>query len=766
MHNTIASQFRLVKGYTHRHLKFDFVAAIVVFLVAIPLCLGIALASGTPLFSGIISGIVGGIVVGIFSGSQVSVSGPAAGLAAVVLAAGIQLGDFNTLLLAIVLCGVMQLMLGYLKAGFIIEYVPSNVVQGLLCAIGILLIIKQLPLAFSSAANISEFQSNLLDATEGFSLKPLQNLSQHINSGAAIISIISLTILTVHEKINVNYIRSIPSSIIVVLVGILINEEFLLTHSQHLQTNPQLVNIPEHSGLLDLIKQLQFPNWQALINIKVYIYAIIIAIVASLESLLNVKAGEKLDKKKRYCSKDQELIAQGLGNITAGLIGGIPITSVIVRTSVNIQTGAKTKMSAIMHGFLLLFAVLLIPGLLNKIPIASLAIILIFIGYKLTKPAIFKTIYNQGWDRFIPFIATVIGIVMLNLLVGILIGLAISLFYILKTNSQARLDIVTEVYPNGTINRLLLPQQITFLNKASLVAELAAIPRASQLIIDARYSRYIDKEIIELIKDFQIEQAAHKEISLNLIGFKEHYDIHNFIDFINVTTYDVQANLSPQDVLVLLREGNERFIKDKRIHRSPQIDIHYTAKTQHPIGIVLGCVDSRVPVETIFDMGFGDLFCARIAGNVVNDDILASMEFACGVAGAKLIVVLGHTRCGAIQAACNQVEQGHLTQLLAKIKPAINAEATIQEDRTGQNSDFTSKVTQLNIANTLNQIYQKSESLQLLIDQDAIAIVGATYDVETGKVHFSTYRQQLAQLTQELDNPLNAKMHALLANNP
>ncbi|WP_043874564.1 bifunctional SulP family inorganic anion transporter/carbonic anhydrase [Legionella massiliensis] len=762
MTEALNSGFRRLRVYQSRHLKFDFVAGIVVFLVAIPLCLGIALASGAPLFSGILSGIIGGVIVGSLSGSQVSVSGPAAGMAAVVLAAIAQLGDFNTFLLALVLAGCLQVIIGSLRAGFIAEYIPSNVVQGLLCAIGILLIIKQLPLAFTLSTDLKELKVHLLESTESLAFNPLYHMHEHINRGASIISLISFAILIFSEKTKIKWLKGIPAPIIVVIAGIVINEIFLMTESSFAQAYPHLVNIPEHNGFSDLLGQLQYPSWSAWSNPKVYLYAFIIAIVASLESLLNVKAGEKLDSKHRYCSKDQELIAQGVGNLAAGLIGGIPVTSVIVRTSVNIQAGSKSKFSTILHGIFLFLAVLLIEQWLNKIPLSSLAAILIFTGYKLTKPSIYRAIYEQGMDRFIPFVATVVSIVIFNLLIGILIGLAISLFFILKSNSTARFDIIKEIYPTGEASRLVLPQQITFLNKASLIAELSSIPRNSQLIIDARYSNYIDKEICELIKEFQQEQAPLKQISLNLIGFKEHYDIHNYIDFINVTTFDVQANLSPQQVLSILLEGNQRFLNDTRIHRTTKIDIKYTAETQHPIAVVLGCIDSRVPVETVFDMSFGDLFCVRVAGNVVNEDILASIEYACHVAGAKLIVVLGHTRCGAIQASCDHVEKGHITQLLAKIKPAIAAETEITSDRSSKNTEFVTRVTELNIANTLQQIYHDSEILKLMIDQENIGLVGALYDVRTGQVSFKDYTPALKSLEHETDNHLREKIQKVL----
>jgi carbonic anhydrase len=674
-----------------------------------------------------------------------------------------QLGDFNTFLLALTFAGVLQIIIGACRAGFFADYVPSNVVQGLLCAIGLLLIAKQLPLALSFSADLSQIQSHLLGTTEGFSVQPIYNLLTHIDFGATLISVFSLLLLIFFDKTKNSALKNFPAPIIVVILGIVINEIFTLMGSGLSQDTPQLVNIPQHAGFIDLLSQLQFPNWHSLSNPKVYLYAALLAIVASLETLLNVKAGEKLDKQRRYCSKDRELLAQGFGNVTAGLIGGIPITSVIVRTSVNIQAGAKTKLSTVLHGLFLLLSILLIPTLLNKIPLASLAAILIFTGYKLNKPQIYQDIFQHGMDRFIPFIATIVSILMFNLLEGILIGLAISLFYILRSNSQARLDIIQETHPTGMINRLILPQQITFLNKASLTAELESIPRNSHLIIDASSSDYIDKEIIELIDDFKTEQAPLKQIAINLVGLKDNYSIHNVIDFINVTTFDIQANLTPHEVLRILMEGNDRFMKNIRIHRNSKVDIKNTADSQHPIAIVLGCIDSRVPVETVFDMGFGDLFCVRVAGNVVNDDVLASVEYACNVIGAKLVVVLGHTRCGAIQAACENVQQGHITQLLEKIKPAIRtAEKSSDCSSEHHNSEFLSEVTDLNIANTLQSIYSESPALRDLTNTDQIGLVGAIYDVQTGQVHFKDYSHAIQHIDQETGEKLTSKLQQVL----
>lgn len=753
---------RAARLYTKRHLKFDIVAAIVVFLVAIPLCLGIAIASGAPLFSGILSGIIGGVVVGALSNSPISVSGPAAGMAAVVVTAITQLGDFNTFLLALALAGLLQILIGYLKAGFIADYVPSNVVQGLLCAIGLLLIIKQLPLAFTLSADYNELKSHLLETTQEFSLSPIIALWYHINSGAMFITFISLGLLIYFDNTKNQRLKGIPAPIFIVIAGVFLNELFVSTGSPLTQNSPQLVNIPETTGLVGFFSQLQFPNWSAFSNHRVYLYAFILCVVASLETLLNFKAAEKLDSKKRHSNSNQELLAQGVGNLTAGLVGAIPITSVIVRTSINIRAGAKTKMSTVLHGLFIFLAVMLFPKALNKIPLSSLAAILIHTGYKLNKPSLYKAIYVQGIDRFIPFIVTLVSIIAFNLLGGILIGLTCSLFYILKSNSLARIDIYKEIYPKWETSRLVLPQQVTFLNKASLIAELDSIPNYSRLIIDARYTHYIDKEILEVLNDFKEEQARSKHIALNLTGFKDHYDLHNYINFINVTTYDVQSTLRPAEVLTILNEGNQRFLHDTRIHRSNHDEIKQTAKMQHPIAVVLGCIDSRVPVETIFDMSFGDIFCIRVAGNVVNNDVLASIEYACKVIGVKLIVILGHTRCGAIQSACDGIELGHITQLLQKIEPAIEAECTTKDNRTSQNIPFVNHVTQLNVANTIKNIYEQSPILKDMIDSQELGITGGVYDVQSGIVKYKNFAQEINQLEGETNPLLTQQLEHLL----
>ncbi len=733
--------------YFKRFFKHDFLASIVVFLVAIPLCLGVALAAGAPIYSGLISGIAGGMIVGILSRSQLSVSGPSAAIVAIIISALSQLQHYESVLLAIFLAGFLQVLAGYKKCGFFADYIPNNVIQGMLSAIGLLLIIKQIPLAFTITKNFGELQEVLVDSAEGFGFHPLMSLTFHINSGGVILSLLSLGIMLYVEKSKSTLLQFFPGAIIVVILGSLINLWFIDHKSIFAQHVPLLVNIPQYDSLAHIWHTLAKPDWSQWLNPNVYLYAGLIAAVISLETLMNISATEKVDPRHQTIDKDRELLAQGVGNMAAAIFGGIPLSSVIVRTSVNIQSKAKTKVSTIVHGLFLLLSFCFIPHILNQIPLCILSSILIFTGYKLTKPKIYQTMYQQGMNRFLPFIVTLLGIVCFNLLLGIIVGLITHLFFILRSGSQVRIDIIQEVYPTGITNRLVLPQQTTFLNKASLIAELNTIPKDSQLIIDARFTEFMDKEIIEFIQEFKEEQAPQKNISLNLIGFKDHYAIHDHINFINVTTYDAQSILTPEDVLDILKQGNQRFLKDQIIHRSNMMDIQHTAKTQHPIAVVLGCIDSRVPVETIFDMTFGDLFCIRIAGNVVNDDILASIEYACHVVGAKLIVVLGHTGCGAINAACHDFKEGHITQLLHKIKPAIH----VQEQHSKTiNQKFIDNVTHLNIANSITEITHKSTILNQLLQSEKIGIVGAVYDVNSGKVQFSNYEKELQVFNKEI----------------
>lgn len=713
-------------------LSKDFAASIVVFLVALPLCLGIALASGAPLLSGVLAGIIGGMVVGIISQSHTSVSGPAAGLAAVVLASITKLGSFETFLLAVVLAGAIQLIAGIFKGGFIANYIPSNVIKGLLASIGILLILKQIPHAVGfdkdQEGDFAFFQP---DGENTFS--EFLNVLNYFSWGAVVIAILSIFILIFWDKTPLKRIQFFPASLFVVILGVLLNYIFQAYFPSLTIEEKHLVSIPKFNGIDSIITT---PSFAAIANIKVWTVAFTIAIVASLETLLNLEAVENLDPLKRQASPNRELIAQGVGNMLSGLVGGIPITSVIVRSSVNINAGAKTKMSAILHGIFLLISLVLLAPLLNKIPLASLAAILLLTGYKLAKISLFKDMYRKGINQFVPFVATILAIVFTDLLIGVFIGLAVSILFLLRSNFKNPFSIQKEKLLVDEIVRIELPNQVSFLNKASIKETLWAIPKESRVIIDASNANYIDNDVLEIIDDFKNTTSKDKNIKLNILGLKDKYQLDDHIQFVNVLDKEGQQKLQPMEVLEILKRGNERFITGNKTEKYLNHQVNATSFGQNPFAVILSCIDSRTTTEHVFDLGLGDIFSVRIAGNILNEDILGSMEFATKVVGVKLVVVLGHTKCGALVGACNHVKMGNLTTLLDKITPAIEREKTITENRDGSNIIFVNKVAVENVLHTIDRIKKESQIINDLESEGKIKIVGAMYDVETGKVDF------------------------------
>lgn len=722
-----------------KQIQKDIMASLVVFLVAIPLCLGIALASNASLFAGILTGCIGGIVVGLFSASNVSVSGPAAGMVAVVLSAVAALGSYDKFLLALLIAGFIQVLSGWLKAGFIANYVPTHVIKGLLAAIGILIIIKQIPLAIGYVTPNTEAIEALKTAEEGIDLPYTLYFFSHIHPSALFITLASLFILYGWDKLNHPFFKTLPAAFAVVLFGIGSNTLFHSFYPSWALQPFHLVNVPQINSIKDFMGTLQHPDFSALRHLPVYLYAIMIAVIASLETLLNFEAIEKLDKRHRYYSRDRELVAQGVGNMISGLLGGLPITSVIVRSSVNIQAGAKTKFSTIFHGLLLLFSLTFFSKALNTIPTASLAAILMFTGYKLANYHLFKSMYAQGFRYFIPFLITLVAIVATNLLMGILIGLGVSIFFILWHNSKRSFTIVEEQHTAGTVRRVILPQQVTFLDRAGIIDGFNRLMPHSKVIVDANNTDYIDEDILTIMQEYKDILHQEKRILFNFEGFQEHYDLAKTKHFLQVTTYDVQSNLNPQEVLSLLKEGNQRFMNNTPIHSNYKQQIAATAQSQHPVAVILSCIDSRVPVEIVFNLNLGDVFVIRIAGNIVNNDILASIEFASKLAGAKLVVVLGHQRCGAIQAACKAVDVGHLGELLHKIQPAI--EQTLAESHCSlaegiENPQFLEQVTWHNIEETQKSLLEKSPIIRELVKTGQVGLVGAYYNITNGEVIF------------------------------
>ncbi|MEZ4912243.1 MAG: SulP family inorganic anion transporter [Saprospiraceae bacterium] len=515
------------KILTTKYFKSDISSGLVVFLVALPLCLGIALASGAPLFSGVISGIVGGLIVGFFSNSQVSVSGPAAGLAAIVLASISSLGSFPLFLTAVLLAGVIQLILGFLKAGSISNYFPNNVIEGMLAGIGVIIFLKQIPHAFGYDKD-AEGDLAFFESGGSNTLQTLKESFSFISVGAVIITIISLVILIMWDKIpQLKKFKMLPGALVAVVLGIITNEIFIRSGSFLALNQSHLVNLPVLNQISDFNTLITLPDFSGLTKVSVWTVAITIAIVASIETLLCIEAGDRMDIYKRYTSTNMELKAQGIGNMVSGLLGGLPLTSVVVRTTANINSGARTKLSTIFHGILLLVSVLTIPLILNKIPLATLAAILLLIGYKLAHPDKIKRFWQQGKYQFIPFIATLLAVVFTDLLTGVGIGMVISIFFVLQGNLKRAYYFKKESYHTGDIIHIDLAQEVSFLNKAAIKLTLGHLPDNSKVIINASQSEYIAHDVIDLIKEFKEVGGPDRNISVELTGFKEKYRLEN-----------------------------------------------------------------------------------------------------------------------------------------------------------------------------------------------------------------------------------------------
>ncbi|WP_196893941.1 SulP family inorganic anion transporter [Aureivirga marina] len=480
--------------------KSDLPASIVVFFVALPLCLGIALASGAPLFSGLISGIIGGIVVGAISGSKIGVSGPAAGLAAIVLSAIVSLGSFENFLVAVVLAGAIQILFAILKAGVIGYYFPSSVIKGMLTGIGIIIIKKQIPIFFGYKT-YGEFAS----------------IGEGIQMGSVIIGVVGLAILLLWSSVlskKGKIFTVIQGPIVAVVLGILF---FTFTDGSSIGIAAnQLVEVPVPDSFDSFIGQFSFPNFAAIGNSEIWLVAFTMALVASLETLLCVEATDKLDPHKNVTPTNRELFAQGAGNMISGLIGGLPITQVIVRSSANIQSGGRSKMSAIMHGFFLLISVVIIPTLLNKIPLSVLAAVLLIVGYKLAKPALFVTMYKLGWKQSLPFAVTVGGIVFADLLIGIGLGLAVGVLVVLLKSYQNS-HFLHEENVSDNVMKMTLAEEVTFFNKGAILKELDRVPENSSLELDVRNTVYLDHDIIEILEDFA-QKSIQKNIRVKVIS--------------------------------------------------------------------------------------------------------------------------------------------------------------------------------------------------------------------------------------------------------
>ncbi|AKF07996.1 SulP family inorganic anion transporter [Sandaracinus amylolyticus] len=498
-------------------LKHDLPASVVVFLVALPLCLGIALASGAPLLAGMITGIVGGMVVSLVSGSALAVSGPAAGLAVIVMSGIESLGSYESFLLAVVLAGAFQIGLGALRAGIIGWYFPATVIRGLLAAIGALLILKQFPHAIGLDTDYMGDES-FVGSDSRNTIEEIWYAITNLRFGALIVAAIGLAILFGWERIPAaKRPKWLPAPLLVVTLGAVANFVFGAIA-------PGLVITAEHSVQLPtggpgaLLESLRFPDFSRIGDIAIWTTGATLAVVASIETLLSIEAIDKIDPYKRTTPTNRELVAQGLGNMIAGLIGGLPMTAVIVRGSANVQSGARTKASAFAHGALLLLAVLALPAVLNLIPLAALAAVLLHVGYKLSPVSLFRQMFRRGWSEFLPFLATFLGILLTDLLKGVAIGMAVAIFFILKRNFEMPFYITKEKHTDAGMPyvRIELSENVTFLNKAAVIKALQEIPTGAVVEIDGTRSRFIHPDVIDAIHDYRTE-AKLKNVDVVLI---------------------------------------------------------------------------------------------------------------------------------------------------------------------------------------------------------------------------------------------------------
>jgi len=728
-----------------RTLSNDLVAGLVVFLVALPLCLGIALASGAPLFSGIVAGIVGGVVVGALSGSHTSVSGPAAGLTAIVLVQISELGSFEAFLLAVVLAGFLQIAMGILQAGTLAAFVPTSVIKGLLAAIGVILVLKQLPHVLGHDTDPEgEMVFEQPDHENTFS--ELLAMVDDLHVGAALVGLGSIALLVLWSRIPRLEKSRVPAPLVVVLLGL--GTQLLLAWlgDPWAIGDSHLVQVPSlrEDGLRGL---LTVPDVSAWNDSGIYTAAVTLAIVASLETLLNLQAIDKLDAQQRASPPSRELLAQGVGNVMCGVLGGLPVTSVVIRGSVNVYSGAKTKLSAIVHGLLLATSVLVLPGLLNQIPLSCLASILLVTGFKLASPKLVRQMWHAGRDQFIPFIVTVIAIVLTDLLVGLGIGMMVAVGFILARHSRRTVRRIHEKHLGGDVLHLVLPMQVTFLNQRAITRVLDEVPRGEHLLLDAQQTEYIDPDVLATIREYHDVIAPARGVHLSMVGFDEAHRMEDEIQFVDHSTRELQDRMTPAQVLEVLRQGNQRFYEGRRLDRDLARQLGATARGQHPLAVVLSCIDSRTPAELVLDMGLGDIFSVRVAGNVLSPKVLGSMEYGTAVAGARLIVVMGHTHCGAVTAA---VDLGrtrsaaavtgcqHLEPILNDIQRVVDREAaehavTLPPER---KRELVDDVARRNVLEVVWRIVVESETILRLVEAGRIAVVGALYDVGTGKMDF------------------------------
>lgn len=715
-------------------LDKDIPAGIVVFLVALPLCLGIALASGAPLMSGLISGIIGGVIIGYLSKSGTSVSGPAASVAAVVLLAIEDLNSFQLFLGALVLAGFIQVILGIVKAGILADYMPTSIIKGLLAGIGVILILSQLPYTIGYEID----KSKLLNYSEDYlnnTYNLILNFFNAFTIGAVVISVLSLGILIYWDKTPLKNFKLIPPALVVVILGVLLNQLFKIFMPFFYLDGIHLVNIPKVDSIRTFFT---FPDFSGYSDPKVWTTAFTIAIIASISTLLNIEATDNIDKLNRRTPPNRELIAQGIGNTLSGLLGGIAITSVIVRSSVSIEAGAQTKLSTIIHGFLLLLSVLFLSSIINLIPLASLAAILLVVGYKLASISVFKSLYKRGWNQFLPFVLTVIFIVLTDVLTGVLIGSALSIFYLLRSNYYNPFYIENIKYVQDEVIKLELSNEVSFFNKASIKNTLWSVPDNSKLLIDASFTSYMDPDVVDIIKEFQTRALVDHNIEVNVIGMKDSYLLGEEIDFYKKTKSEIKAKTNPKEILAYLKEGSTTYASRNLMSRKMQSKDLIEHLNESPLAVVLTCVDLREPLNMMLNTAIGDLVSLRSAALIIEKQSILNLEISCRDQGAKLVLFYGNSHNTVVKEAIIEYLKNESSNLSILIEDALKSETFSSRDLQSESLDkLANDIVDFNIEKAKSDLIAKSPYFKEALKKGDIGIASAFFNRDDNSVVFS-----------------------------
>lgn len=724
----------------------DFFAALTVACVSIPMFIGIARLSGMPISTGLLSGIIGGLIVGVLSGSHTSITGPSAGLTFVISGLVLSVGSVEGLILAVFIAGLIQLGFAYLRLGGFAGYIPSSVLQGLLAAIGLILILKQIPHLLGHDSD-PEGDMSFLQPDRYNTISEFATLFQgEIHLGALVVGFISLIALIALRWYRKKAGMYLPDMLLVIVGGTLLSLLINRLGGNWVIDSKHLIQMPTWGD--EGFALLQMPNWSELKNLQVYSAAVLIALASSLETLLNTSATDRIDPRLRYTPPSRELFALGTGNVFAGLLGGLPMSSAIERSAVGIEAGGRCKATVILHGLLILLAVFFLGKFFSWIPLSVLAAILLVTGYNLIKPEMLVLVWKDGRQQWLPFLITLFTILFTNLLIGVVVGLCVAIGLILNSNLRSPLRRISEKHVAGEILHIELANQVSFLNRPALEQTLRHAPDGCDILLDATNTDYIDPDILATIRQHKRRSDRGQGPRISLRGFKDRYELDDEIQFVDFTSREMQSNLTPAQALQILRDGNERFCSNQRLSRDLGRQMQATSTGQHPFAAVLGCIDSRAPAETILDLGLGDVFSARIAGNIISPMLLGSLEFATAVVGAKLILVLGHTKCGAVYSAVKLADTGktvveatgceNLQSVLEEIHPSFD----LQDYRKVKDSDEITLTTYMegvairNVLHTVDQIIAKSGTIRKLVDEGKLAIVGGIYDVSSGRVDF------------------------------